>query len=84
MPILASIQPAELRRQEATLLLAYRSVLDLQHLLHQLMVVLITDKERLRSRHLLVPAARKLLNELSILSIRATQWTDYKWDAWYS
>ena len=30
-------------------------------------------KERLRSRYPFVPAARKLFNELSKLSIRATQ-----------
>ena len=31
-----------------------------------------------------MPAARKLLNELFKLSIRAAQWTDYKCDAKYS
>ena len=31
-----------------------------------------------RSRHPFVPAASKLLNELSKLSIQAAQWTDYK------
>ena len=39
---------------------------------------------RLRSRNLSVPAARKLLNELSKISIRASQWINYKQNAKYS
>ena len=79
LPILACIQPAELRRKEVTISLAYHSLMDPKHLLHQLMVRSITaHKERQRSRHLFVRAARKLLNELSILSIRAAQWIQYK------
>ena len=31
-----------------------------------------------------MPAARKLLNDLSKLGIRAAQWTSYKWSAEYS
>ena len=31
-----------------------------------------------------MPAARKLLNELIKLSIRAAQWIDYTWDVKYS
>ena len=38
LPILAGIQPAKLRRQEATFSLAYRNLMDPKHLLHQLMV----------------------------------------------
>ena len=38
LPILAGIQPAELRRQGATLSLAYRSTMDPDHILHGLMV----------------------------------------------
>ena len=37
-PILTVIQPAELHQQEATFSLAYRSMIDPNHLLHQLMV----------------------------------------------
>ena len=44
---------------------------------------IIADEERLRSRHPVVPAVRKLLYELSKLSIRAAQWIDYKWDVKY-
>ena len=41
-------------------------------------------KERLRPRHPYVPTARKLLNELSKLTIRATQCINYKLDVKYS
>ena len=38
LPFLVCIQPAELRRQGATLSLAYRSLMDPKHPLHQLVV----------------------------------------------
>ena len=38
MQITASIKPAELRRKRSTLSLAYRSLMNPIHLLHQLMV----------------------------------------------
>ena len=40
-------------------------------------------RERLKSRHPFVSAARRLLHELSELDIRAAQWTDYKWSMEY-
>ena len=60
--------------------------MDPNCLLHQLMVgtPLSIYKEKLRFRHLFVPAARKLLNELPELSICASQWIDYKWGSKYS
>ena len=42
------------------------------------------SKERLKSRHPFVPAARKLLHNLSELDIRAAQWTNLTWDTEYS
>ena len=84
LTILARIQPAELRRQGSTLSQAYQSLMDLKLLLHQLMVEPITaNKERLRCRRPFEPAARKLLNKLSKLSIRAAQLIDYKWNMKY-
>ena len=69
LPILTNIQPAEFLQQGAKC----HSLMDSKHLLHQLMVGLITaNKERQQFRHLFVPAARKLLNRLS------KQWIDYK------
>ena len=83
-PILAGIQPAELRRQGSTLFLACRNLMNPKHPLHQLMSGPITvHEERLLSQHLFVPVARKMLNELSKLSIRTAQWIDYKWDGKY-
>ena len=65
--ILAGIQPAKLRRQGATLSLAYQSLMDSKHLLHQLMErPIIALEERLRSRNPFVPAARCELSKLSI------------------
>ena len=72
--ILLSIQPAELRRLGATLSLAKRCTLDPDHNLHgQLAGALDVPQERLRSRHPFVPAAGKLLNDLSKLGTRAAQ-----------
>ena len=41
-------------------------------------------RERLKSRRPFVPAARKLLQDLTELDIRAAQWTDFKWSTEYS
>ena len=85
LPVLSGIQPAELRRQGATLSLANRSFLDSGHILHgQLTKPLTVSKERLKSRGPFVSAARKLLHNLSKLGIRAAQWTNFIWDTEYS
>ena len=58
--------------------------MDSKHLVHQLMVGSFTaHDERLRFSHPFVTAARKLINELSILSTPAARWIDYKWDMKY-
>ena len=76
-PLLSGIQPAELRRQGATLSLANRSSLDPGHILHaQLTEPRAASKERLKSRRPFAPAARKLWRNLSELAIRAVQWTN--------
>ena len=85
LPVLSGIQPAELRRQGATLFLANRSSLDPGHILHgQLIEPQAAGKERLKSRRPFVPAGRKLLHNLSELDIRAAQWTNLTWDTEYS
>ena len=85
LPVLSDIQPAELRRQRATLSLGNRSSLDPGHILHgQLTEPQVVSKERLKSKHLFVPAARKLLHNLSELGIRAAQWKNLTWDTKYS
>ena len=39
---------------------------------------------RLKSRRSFVPAARKLLDSLSEMDVRAAEWTNTKWDMEYS
>ena len=78
-----SIQPAELRRQRATLSLANRRSLDPNHILHgQFHESQDVCRERLKSRR--SPAARKLLDSLSEMDVRAALWTNTKRDMEYS
>ena len=85
LPVFSGIQPAELRRQGATLFSANRSSLDPGHILHgRLTEPKAASKERLKSRHRFVPAAPKLLHNLSELGIRAAKWTNLTWDTEYS
>ena len=61
--VLSGIQPAKLCRQGVTLSLANRSSLDPGHILHgQLTEPQAASKEKLKSRHPFVSAARKLLH----------------------
>ena len=74
LPVLAGIQPAELRRLGATLSLAYRGSLDPDHILHELLAGSPDGhRERLKSRRPFVPTARKSLQDLTELDIRAAQ-----------
>ena len=80
----ASIQPTELRRMAATLSLAYRGSLDPNHILYGLKSGSSdTGQVRLRSRRPFVPGARNLLDNLVRLAIRASEWTNHKWNAEY-
>ena len=84
LPVLSGIPPAELRRLEATLSLAYRGSLDPDHILYGLLSGSSDTRQvRLRSRRPFVPAARNLLNNLARLGIRATEWTNHKWKTGY-
>ena len=81
LPILAGIQPAELRRRGATLSLANRGTLNPDHILHeQLVGKQNAHQGRLKSRRPFVPAAQKLLDSLPESDIRAAQWMDYVWN----
>ena len=85
LPVLSGIQPAELRRQGATLSLANRNSLDPDHILHgQFHESQDVCRERLKSRHSFVPPARKLLDSLFEMDVRASQWMNTKWDMEYS
>ena len=84
LPVLAGIQPAELRRLGATLSLANRAIHDPDRVLHgQLVGQQDAHQGRLRSRRPFVPAAWKLLGSFSKLDIRVKQWTKHKWNADY-
>ena len=84
LPVLAGIQPIELRRLRATLFLANRAIHDSDYVLHrQLVGQQDTHLGRLRSRPPFAPAAWKLLGSLSKLDIRVKQWTKHKWNADY-
>ena len=85
LPILLGIQPSELCRLGATLSLSKRGTLDLDHISHGQPAGLPDMlQKRLKSRHPFVPAARKLLNDLSTLGIRTARWMNYRWSAGYS
>ena len=72
LPVLSSIQPAELRRMGATLSLTHRGSLNPDHILYSLLSGSSETRQvRLRSRHPFVPAARNLLNNLARFVIRA-------------
>ena len=84
LPVLSGIQPAELRRMGAILSLAHPGSLDPDHILYGLLSgSLDTCHVRLRSRCPFASAARNLLNNLSRLDIRASGWTDHKWNTEY-
>ena len=74
LPVLAGIQPAELRRLGATLSLANCAIHDPDHVLHgQLVGQQNAHQERLRSRRPFVLASWKMLGSLSKLDIRVKQ-----------
>ena len=84
LPVLSGIQPAELCRMGATLSLAYRGSLDLDHILHGLLSGSSDTRQvRLRFRRPFVLAARNLLDNLARLGIRASEWTNHKWKTEY-
>ena len=84
LPVLSGIQPAELRRMEATLSLAHCGSLDPDHILYDLLSGSSDTRQvRLRSRRSFVPAAQNLLDNLGTLGIRASKWINYKWKTEY-
>ena len=73
-PILAGIQPAELRRRGATLSLG-RSAMEPGHLLHSALTRPSGAAAwRLKSSHPFVPAAQQLISFSDNNNIRAAQW----------
>ena len=71
-------------RLGATLLLAYGGSLDSDYILYDLLSGSADDRlETLQSRGPFVSAARNLLDNLAGLAIRASEWTNYEWNAEY-
>ena len=67
-----------------TLSLAHCGSLDPDHILYGLLSGSSdTCQVRLRSRHLFMPAARNLSDNLARLGIHASEWTNHKWKAEY-
>ena len=84
LPVLAGIQPAELRRSGAILSLANRAIHDPDLVMPgQLVGQQNAHQGRLRSRRPFVPAAWKQSDILSELDICVKQWTKHKWNADY-
>ena len=82
--VLSGIQSAEFRRLGATLSLAHHGSLDPDHILYGLLSGSSDTRQvRLRTRRPFVPAARNLLDNLARLGIRASEWTNHKWNAEY-
>ena len=62
IPVLADIQPAELRRNGAALFQARRAM-EFRHLLHSVLTCpLSVDARRLKSKHPFVPVAQQLIS----------------------
>ena len=81
LPILAGIQPAELRRRGATPSLGRRAM-EPGHLLHLALTRPSgAAARRLKSRHPIVPAAQKLISFSDNNNIGAAQWEDHQWNA---
>ena len=68
----------------ATLSLAHRGSLDPDYILHGVLSGSSDNRQmRLRSRRPFVPAVRNLLDNFARLGIRASEWTNHKWNAEY-
>ena len=81
LPILSGIQPADFRRNGATLSLTPRAM-KLGPLLHAALTRLSSvDARLLKSRHPYVPAAQELISSSDNNNSRAAHWADHQWDA---
>ena len=68
----------------ATLFLPHRGFLEPDHILYSILGGSSDARQvRLKSRRPFVSAARNLLDNLARLGIRASEWTNFKWNAEY-
>jgi len=80
LPILAGIQPAELRRSGTTLSLG-RPTMEPGHLLHSALTRPSSAvARRLKWRRPFVPAAQQLISFSDNNNLRAAQWADHQWN----
>ena len=76
LPILAGIQPPELRRSGATISLGH-CAMEPAHLLHSVLThPSVAAARHLKSGHPFVSAAQQLISVSDIKNIRAVQWAD--------
>ena len=81
LPILAGMQPAEIRSNGATLSLARRAM-EPGHLLHSALARSSSaNARRLKSRHRFVPAAQHLISSFDNNNIGAAHWANHQWNA---
>ena len=81
LPVLLGIQPAKFCRLGVTLSITNCCCLGPDHNLHgQLQRSQNGSKERLKSRRLFVPAARKILDSISETGIGSAHWRNTKWN----
>ena len=79
LPLLSSFEEHPLQVS-----LAHRGSLNPDHILYGLLSGSSDTRQvRLRSRRPFVPAVRNLLDNLARLGIRASEWTNHKWNAEY-
>ena len=84
LPVLSGIQPVELCQMGVILFLVYHGSLDPDHILYGLLSGSSdTCQKRLKPRHLFVPAAQNLLDNLARLGICTSEWTNHKWKMEY-
>ena len=81
LPMLAGIQPAEVRRRGGTLSLGHRAM-ESGHLFHSVLTrPSDAAARRLKSRHPFVPAAKHQISFSDSNNIRAAHWADHQWNA---
>jgi len=80
LPILASIQPAEVRRNGTTLSLGRRAM-EPRHLLHSALTRPSSADARLKSRHPFVPAAKQFISFSENNNIRVAHGAVHQWNA---
>ena len=81
LPVLAGIEPVDLRRKRATIALARRAK-ESNHLQHDRLHSRLTEQQRhLKSRRPFLPAALELLRDLAEQDVTPNLWHDHRWNS---